>query len=374
MRGARHVASLSWSRLWPALVVATLSSIGHAQGATADGEPTAETPDEAGASPGAESSSADEAGSDSRRVEARQAFIEGAEHAKNARWPEALASFEHADSIRSHPVTTYNIGACERALGMYARARLTFRRALSQRTEDGEGLPDALRQKAQSFLKQIDDLLVELTLRVEPQGAALAIDGRALVPTDEERATLPVHILSSRVADKPAPTPAKAFVVLLDPGAHVLSLSRPGFAPAIVNRTFTPRQKTTLNLELDRLPATLSIRSSPPEAIVTLGDKDLGPTPLDVLRPAGRYDVMVEREGYLPYETQLDVTAGEQVNVHARLVEDEPSVFETWWFWTIAGTVVTGAVVGTYFAVRSDPQPTRPSVSGGTFGYTVIIP
>jgi PEGA domain len=344
--------------IWTLLIGVAASSTAWAQAPAGDAEAPDKTPEPA------ESPS-----EDPRQVEARDAFLEGAEHAKNARWPQALTAFERAASIRSHPITDYNIGACERALGMYARARLTFQRALSS-----EELPDALRQKTQGFLKQIDDLLVELTVTVEPQGAAIAIDGRALVAIAETRASLPVQILSSAVSEKPMPVPGKAFIVLLDPGVHVLSVSRPGFAPAIVNRTFAPQQKVTLNLALDRLPATLSIRSSPPDAIVTVGDKDLGPTPLDVLRPAGRYDLLVEREGYLPYETQVDVTAGEQVNLHARLVEDEPSVFETWWFWTAAGAVVTGAVVGTYFAVRSDPEPTRTPLSGGTFGYTIVIP
>jgi hypothetical protein len=82
----------------------------------------------------------------------------------------------------------------------------------------------------------------------------------------------------------------------------------------------------------------------------------------------------VEQEGFLPYEARLNVESGQQLNVHAKLVEDEPSIFERWWFWTIAGTVVTGAVIGTYFGVRSEPEPIREDVSGGSFGYKVRIP
>jgi hypothetical protein len=162
--------------------------------------------------------------------------------------------------------------------------------------------------------------------------------------------------------------------LLLDPGAHVLTLSRAGFATAIVNKSFVPGSKKKLTLQLDKLPATLSIRSSPKSAIVSVDDKDMGPTPVEVLRPAGEHAIVVEREGFLPYEARLNVEPGQQLNIHAKLVEDSPTVFERWWFWTIAGTVVTGAVIGTYFAVRSKPEPVREEVSGGSFGYKIRIP
>jgi hypothetical protein len=50
-------------------------------------------------------------------------------------------------------------------------------------------------------------------------------------------------------------------------------------------------------------------------------------------------------------------------------VAAEPLIVERWWFWTIAGAVVTGAVVGKYFATR--PEPTRPAVDGGTLGWKI---
>src|SRR5262249_16858609 len=52
---------------------------------------------------------------------ARAAFVEGTTLVKNAQWAEALAAFERADKLKSHPVTTYNIAACERAMGRYTR-------------------------------------------------------------------------------------------------------------------------------------------------------------------------------------------------------------------------------------------------------------
>src|SRR4051794_23601762 len=62
------------------------------------------------------------------REEAREQFAAGAELVKAAKWSEALTSFERSFALVPHPVTLFNVGACERALGSYARARRTFLR------------------------------------------------------------------------------------------------------------------------------------------------------------------------------------------------------------------------------------------------------
>ena len=57
-------------------------------------------------------------------VQARAEFTTATDHVKNARWGEALAAFERSATLRPHSITTYNIGACERALGRsHDRAR-----------------------------------------------------------------------------------------------------------------------------------------------------------------------------------------------------------------------------------------------------------
>jgi hypothetical protein len=56
-------------------------------------------------------------------AQARAAFAEGAARVGRADWAGALAAFERSAALRPHPVTTFNLGACERALGHYTRAR-----------------------------------------------------------------------------------------------------------------------------------------------------------------------------------------------------------------------------------------------------------
>ena len=151
-----------------------------------------------------------------------------------------------------------------------------------------------------------------------------------------------------------------------------LPLFRKGFSDATVRRTFTSGTPLSLIIELDRLPATIRIESNVPEALVTLNGDDLGPVPIEVLRPAGAYHVVVKRRGFVTFESQLVAGPGEGVSLRAPLREDKPGLTQRWWFWTAAGVLVTGAAVGTYFATR--PGPTRRAVGEGSLGWSATVP
>src|SRR5689334_19836504 len=63
---------------------------------------------------------------------ARDSFVRGGQLVKDADWAGALAAFEESARLRSHPVTTFNVGACLRAMGQYTRARRAFASALDE--------------------------------------------------------------------------------------------------------------------------------------------------------------------------------------------------------------------------------------------------
>jgi hypothetical protein len=308
--------------------------------------------------------------------EALAAFVEGTSLVKQARWAQALAAFERAARIRPHAITTYNIGACERALGHYTRARKVFRAALAENdAAGGKQLPDSLVERTRGYLAEIDGLIVRVSVTIVPEGAAIAVDGGPLeLDTTAAPTAKPVLIGGTRAPGAAEVAPAGSFDLLLDPGAHVLSLTRKGFATAVINRTLTPGATVPLRLELDRLPATLRVTSAPSGAIATVNGADVGPTPIDVLRPAGTHRIVVKKAGRVPYEASISTQPGEQVKILATLPEDRPALTERWWFWTAAGVVVAGAAAATYLATRTDPEPTRTEVSGGSFGWRVRVP
>src|SRR5262249_13807542 len=154
----------------------------------------------------------------------------------------------------------------------------------------------------------LDGIVARVRVSVIPEGAGVAVDGRPLEPVNDEPG-VPTLVAGTRPPGPGEPAPPGTFVLLLDPGAHVFTISRKGFTDAVVNRTLAPGARSDLNLELSRLPASLRISADREGALVTVGGVDVGPVPVEVLRPAGAYRVSVKRAGFVPYETRVNVGA-----------------------------------------------------------------
>jgi hypothetical protein len=308
------------------------------------------------------------------RRQAGEAFQRGTRLVGEAKWAEALASFEEAQALVPHAITLFNIGACERALGRYVSARATLGAALALHARGTKTLPATLVEDAQAFRREIGGLLARVSIDVQPAGASLAVDGRPLSTGPAVPSAPPLLVAGVRPPGKGEPLPARRVVLELDPGRHLLTFSRQGASDSLVVRDFRSGDNPPLALSLADLPATIEISADRQDAIVTVDGKDLGPVPVSLMRPAGAYRVTVEREGFQSAEALLRVAAGQQTTYRAELPVEEPSVLERWWFWTIAATAVTGAVVGTYFATRSEPEPQRASAGGGSLGLKIPIP
>lgn len=310
-------------------------------------------------------------GPEERSAQARAAFLEGTALVQKSQWAEAIEAFERASAIAPHAITTYNLGACDRATGHFTSAHTRFETALAQHAASGgKELPPSLVAETRVFLDELDHILVRVTMRVQPEGATLAVDGRPLEAV--EPAVEPPLLVLARRAGAGSPPPTRRFVLLLDPGAHVFVFVRKGFANAVVNRSFRPGEKADLDLSLDLLPATLHIGSNRPRAVVSVDGVDIGPAPADLRRTPGEHAVVVREPGFTPYVTRVSLSPGEETRLDAALAPEKPSLFSRWWFWTAAGVVVTGAAVTTYALTR--PEPRRAEVGSGTLGWSVSLP
>jgi hypothetical protein len=165
--------------------------------------------------------------------------------------------------------------------------------------------------------------------------------------------------------------PTARAVLALDPGTHLFTLSRKGFSDELVTKTFKPGTTQKLLLNLDKLPARLLVSSNEQRSRVRIDLLDVGYAPVAVERPSGPYSVSVEKPGFVSYQTTVRVNPGEAADIKARL--SPTPITQKWWFWTAAGALVTGAVVGTYFATRSEPAPQRPPLDGGGLAWTVKV-
>lgn len=299
---------------------------------------------------------------------ARALFAEGIDHVRDNEWGEALAAFNASAELRAHAVTTYNIGACYRATGRYAKARQAFLAALGRHVEHDE-LPMHLLEETRRYLVELDGVLGRVPIRVSPASATVTVDG---APLRREVVGPKTQLVGGvRPAGSGEPLAGGQGLLLLDPGAHVILVSADGHEDAVVNRTVTPGDNPALAVTLEEKRAQLRVRASATPARVFLDDQLLGLAPLEVLRPAGSYALRVEADEREPYRSSVDLESGKSHLVVAELPEESISVLESWWFWTAAGVVVTGAVVGTYFATR--PEPTRPPLDGGGLGWTVPL-
>jgi hypothetical protein len=115
------------------------------------------------------------------------------------------------------------------------------------------------------------------------------------------------------------------------------------------------------------------------EAEIVLDEIAVRPKPGDpVLLAPGRHQVIARARGYAPTAATIHLEEGATLKIPLaleRVREPEPpviieelvdgpelpeppgdSILETWWFWAIVGSVVTGATVGSIL-LGSDPEP-----------------
>lgn len=303
---------------------------------------------------------------DTKTDQASKLFGDGVASVQKFQWAEALSSFEQSYAIIPNAITSLNIGVCERALGRYVRARRSLDRALAENESGGGHVLSATSiQDAKSYLGEIAGLLVHARVKVIPREATIAVDGRPVVSLGDKQPF--AAGLEPSGAGKAVP--AEAFDLVLDPGNHVFVLSRKGFTDAVVNKSFAAGATTELTFELEKLPATLKITSAVTGAIVRVSQTDVGPVPVDVLRPAGTYPVVVQKDGYDPYAITVTIRPGEETKINAVLPKTKMNVAKQWWFWTsVAGALGTAGVI-TYFAAR--PAPESPPYKGGSTGWVV---
>jgi hypothetical protein len=105
----------------------------------------------------------------------------------------------------------------------------------------------------------------------------------------------------------------------------------------------------------------IRVSASVAGAAVEIGGIPRGRTPLEpvVVEAPERYDVRVRKPGFEDFTAEIDVPPDATVEVKPRLTERGNGAgawYGKWWVWTIAGTVVTGAVVGAIVLTQASPR------------------
>lgn len=319
----------------------------------------------------ADETSSVDAGTEDSVSRARRDYDRGNELARATRWAEALGAFESSFAARPHALTLYNLGVCERVLGRATRAREDFTLALGRSSAEDE-LPASIREEIRGFLAEYARILPRVTVTLEPADAGIAVDGR---PLRERESTEPpfagltvmeAGVLPPGIGRAPS---SSRFVLELDPGTHVVTLTRRGFRDIVLTRELSPGEHASWKLSLAELPSVLHVSSTVPGAQVRVDDVDVGLTPVDVTRRAGAHRVVVAQKGYVPFTQEIVIGPGEESSVRARLVEERVSLVKKPLFWAGAAGVVATVVVVTFLATRPTPPPAP--YDGGSSGWVV---
>jgi len=127
----------------------------------------------------------------------------------------------------------------------------------------------------------------------EPEGATIYIDG-------DYQGTTPINVTTS-------------------PGVHRVEVELSGYRTYSTTVMVNAGKSVVLNVTLEPKPGILSVNSTPPGAEVYVNGTYRGRTPLSITLPPGRYQVVVTLKGYQQYAETINLSAGENVSIFARL-------------------------------------------------------
>ena len=189
------------------------------------------------------------------------------------------------------PVLLYNAARVQDKKGDLARARELYERYLRVE-KDPEGLGRG-RTRLDDLLDRIPGRLV---VRVEPEGAAVEVDGRAVS----------------------APGPVE-----LKRGAHAVVVRHDGYAPERIETVVKSGEETRLDSRLKPLPGSLAVLCDVTGARVVVNGTPVGTVPLagPVQLAPGRYVVEVRAPGRERFAATVDVAPGAEVRLPVSLVE-----------------------------------------------------
>jgi hypothetical protein len=240
MKGERLVQAL--------FAVATLSRLGMA----------AESSTATRASPPSQAQRPAPAAPDPAIAAASEAFRRASELAKSGDWEGALAAYQESARLKPHPLTTYDIAFCERALGRYVHASLHFEEVLLAAAD--YSLPRDLVSDATRCLDEVRSRIVHVSVVRHPQDLSIRVDGVPLERTKTENG--PVYVVGAETTV--SELPSGDIELLVDPGNHVFVGTGPGEARVIESQSYLAGQQAVVTLSLPEQ-VTPPVRSPAPK-------------------------------------------------------------------------------------------------------------
>lgn len=271
-------------------------------------------------------------------VRAQALYDRATELYNDKNYAEAVIFYERALALVGEPDIEYNIAKCYEKLAQYENAIIHYESYLRRHKEvkgtDAPDAPDVL-ATVQDLKRRGAPKKVKLSVTSDPAGANVYLGGR-----------------DQLVGQTPYETE-------LDPGKYVLIVEMDGYEPEEQQialergepRGFTFKLRRQANMGALRFD--VNVRGA--RLYVQGQVKGLTPYEEEILVPAGRRQVTVEKERYTTATRMVDVTAGKTVFVREDLyLDDPPYSWRGYVGWTSVGLGVVGIAGGVVIKVVGD--------------------
>lgn len=211
-------------------------------------------------------------------------------------YPGALAAFQRSYALVPKPSVLYNLAMCYKALYRYVDAIATFQRYLllgSNRIQ-----PSRL-DEVKSEISEMKRLIGKLNVLHAPPDSEVLVDGK---PVGKTPLVLPLEI---------------------DPGKHVVKLTKTGYQPFIKELTVASGSEIKLEVELKLQAAGIRVECNTVGATVQIDDQVLGACPYNGQVTPGRHELLVTASGKKNYQSHITVSPGSTAVVSVVLESDE---------------------------------------------------
>jgi hypothetical protein len=229
------------------------------------------------------------------RTDSRHHFQSGINLYEDRNFTAALAEFEAA--YRQYPSASalQNVALCQKQLYRYSEARESLTRLV--RDHLGE-LNAAERDAVDAAIRELGSLIGSIRLSVVPTDAKVWLDGRNITPGDLRQS------------------------IVLDVGEHRVTAEAPGFAP--LSRSFRiagGHTEVPVALTLTETTGTVIVTAPNAQTAIAVDGRPVAFAEWIGRLEPGRHIVQVYREGYEPFEEEIDVEIGSMIHVRGALGE-----------------------------------------------------
>ncbi|MFO0610406.1 MAG: PEGA domain-containing protein [Polyangiales bacterium] len=267
-----------------------------------------------------------------RQNEARDRFRRGGEFYQNGDWPHAIEEYRAAFEIWNNPIILFNLAQAYRSDGQLTQAVETFNRYL----QEAPSLTREQRAEVEEAVREIQETRAVLSFEVEPAGATVTLNGRALGQ---------------------APIARNVEVMPGDYAVHVELANHESRDEHVTVRTHEQRLVNVRLRPVDQN-ARLAVSVSPSDAAIEINGEEAGRGSVTRQVRPGSFTVVVRRDGYAD-ETQTVSVAPLRTETVSITMRPRTRPFYTRpWFWAVVGGVVAvGAGVGIAVAATSEATP-----------------